>query len=50
MSWACKEYMSTSENKTFDFRVKQKVLNDEKCWKCQSLMPIYAAFYRLIMT
>ena len=30
MSWACKEYMSKSEIKTFDSRVKQKVLNDEK--------------------
>ena len=31
MSWACKEYISTSEIKTIDSRVKQKVLNDEKC-------------------
>ena len=30
MSWACKEYTSTSEIKTFDSRVKQNVLNDEK--------------------
>ena len=30
MSWACKAYMSTEEIKTFDSRVKQKVLNDEK--------------------
>ena len=28
--WACKEYMSTSEIKIFDCRVKQKVINDEK--------------------
>ena len=25
--WACKEYMSSSKIKTFDSRVKQKVLN-----------------------
>ena len=30
MSWACKGYTSTSEIKNFDFRVKPKVLNDEK--------------------
>ena len=30
MSWACKGYTSTSEIKTFDSRVKQNVLNDEK--------------------
>ena len=30
MSWACKGYMSTSEIKTFDSRVKRNVLNDEK--------------------
>ena len=30
MSWACKGYMSTSENETFVSYVKQKVLNDEK--------------------
>ena len=28
--WACKGYTSTSEIKTFDSRVKQNVLNDEK--------------------
>ena len=31
MTWACKGYMSTSEIKTFDANVKQKVLNHEKC-------------------
>ena len=31
MSWACKGYTSTLEIKTFDSRVKQNVLNDEKC-------------------
>ena len=30
MSWAFKGYTSTSEMKNFDFRVKSKVLNDEK--------------------
>ena len=30
MSWACKGYTSTSEIKTFNSRVKQNVLNDEK--------------------
>ena len=30
MSWACKGYTSTPEIKTFDSRVKQNVLNDEK--------------------
>ena len=30
MSWACQGYTSTSEIKTFDSPVKQKVLNDEK--------------------
>ena len=50
MSWACKEYMSTSESTTFDSRVKQKVLNDEKRSKRQNLIPVYAAFYRSIMT
>ena len=30
MSWACKGYMFTSEIKTFDYNVKQNVLNDEK--------------------
>ena len=29
MSWTCQGYTSTSEIKTFDSRVKQKVLNDE---------------------
>ena len=30
MSWACKGYTCTAEIKFFDFRVKPKVLNDEK--------------------
>ena len=30
MSWTCKEYTSTSDIETFDYNVKQKVLNDEK--------------------
>ena len=30
MSWACKGYTSMSEIETFDPKVKQKVLNDEK--------------------
>ena len=30
MSRTCKGYTSTSEIKNFDFRVKPKVLNDEK--------------------
>ena len=30
MSWACKGYTSTSVIETFDFNVKQKVLNNEK--------------------
>ena len=30
MSWACKGYTSTSEIKTFDSRVKLKILNGEK--------------------
>ena len=30
MSRECKGYTSTSEIKNFDFRVKPKVLNDEK--------------------
>ena len=30
MSWTCKEYTSTSDIETFDYKVKQKVLNDEK--------------------
>ena len=30
MSRACKEQMSTSESRTFESRVKQEVLNDEK--------------------
>ena len=50
MSWACKEYMSTSEIRTFDSRVKQKVFNNEKRCKRQSLIPVYATFYRSIMT
>ena len=41
--------MSTSDIRTFESRVKQKVLNDEKRWKRQSLIPVYAAFYRSIM-
>ena len=49
MSWACKEYTSTSEIKTFVSNVKQKVLNDEKRSKHQSLIPVYATFYRSIM-
>ena len=31
-------------------RVKQKVLNDEKRLERQSLIPIYATFYRFIVT
>ena len=49
MSGTCKGYTSTSEIKTFDSNVKQKVLNDEKHSKHQSLIPIYATFYRSIM-
>ena len=30
MQWACKEYTPSSEIKSFDSNVKQKVLNDEK--------------------
>ena len=33
MAWACKGCTSTSEIKNFDFRVKPKVLNDEKTLK-----------------
>ena len=51
MSWACKGYTSTSEIETFDSNVKQKVLNDKKnVKKHQSLIPVYATFYRSIMT
>ena len=42
--------MSTSENRTFESRVKQKVFIDEKRRKRQNLIPAYAAFYRSIMT
>ena len=48
MSWACKRYSSTSEIKTFDSYVKQKVHNDEKRYK--RLIPVYAGFCRSIMT
>ena len=41
MSWACKEYTSTSEIETLDYIVKQKVLNDENRYKNQSLIPDY---------
>ena len=50
MSRACKGYMTTSEIETFDSDVKQKVLNDEKREKHQSLIPVYATFSRSIMT
>ena len=30
MSWACKGYTSTSEIKTFDSNVKQKVLDEKR--------------------
>ena len=50
MSWACKGYTSTSDIKAFDSRVKQNVLNDVKREKRQSLIPVYAAFSRFIMT
>ena len=50
MSWACKGYTSTSEMNFFDSNVKQKVLNDEKREKHQSLIPVYATFCRFIMT
>ena len=46
-SWACKGYTSTSKILTFASNVKQGVLNDEKR---QSLIPVYATFYRFIMT
>ena len=50
MPWACKEYTSTSEIETFDSNAKLKVLHDEKRYKHQSLIPVYATFYRSIMT
>ena len=45
ISWASKGYTSTSEIDIFYSNVKQKVLNDEKCYKHQSLIPVYATFY-----
>ena len=50
MSWACNGYTSTPKIETFDSNVKQKVLNDEKRKKHQSVTPVYATFYRYIMT
>ena len=50
MSCASKGYTSRSEIETFDSYVKQKVLNDEKRLKPQSLIPIYATFNFSIMT
>ena len=50
MSWACQGYTSASEIEMFDINVKQKALNDGKRWKHQSLIPVYATFYRSIMT
>ena len=50
MSLACKGYTATSEIKTFDSNVKQKDLNDENRQKHQRLIPVYATFYRSIMT
>ena len=50
MSWACKGYTSTSKIETFDSSVKQKVRNDEKRKKNQSVTPVYATFYRYILT
>ena len=44
MSWACKGYTSTSEIEIFNSDAKQKVFNDEKCQKHQSLIPIYTTF------
>ena len=50
MSWACLGYTSSSEIETFDLNVKQKVLNDKKRLNHQSLIPVYATFYRSTMT
>ena len=36
MSCACKGYTPTSEIKSFDFNVKQNILNDKKRWKRQN--------------
>ena len=49
-SWACKGYTSMLEIETINSNVKQRVLNDEKRLKHQSLIPVYATFYRSIMT
>ena len=49
MSWACKGHMSTSEIKNFDFRVKPKVLNDEKR-KTSKFDTVYVTFYGSILT
>ena len=50
MSWACKGYTSTAKIETFDSNVKQNVCNNEKRKKHQSVTPVYAKFYRYIMT
>ena len=49
-SWSCEGYTSTSKIETFDSNVMRKVLNDEKRQKHKSLIPVYATFYRSIMT
>ena len=46
MSWACKGYTPALKIQNFDSNVKQKVLSDEKRYKHQSLIPVYATFYR----
>ena len=47
---ACKWYKPTSEIQTFDSNIKFKVLNDEKRWKNNRMVPIYATYLSSIMT